>query len=352
MPKASRARCSRARSGPLRAAKAKASRTSTKSIKDDEPAKQEEPISEEDAIQEYGCVKKQEYVKEEESILEEPTQEEKYFDDEKYVKEEEAIEEDSIEDDQYVEKQEYVKDEEFIKQDDFMEAETFMKDEPIKEEMPRTKHEYADEQKYVKDEEPILEDDVAMGNGETKTWISQVINEQGPMKEDGLIKQEKEDLGMEKAHIKRVKHMKQEKPIKKEERVRSSNVHGLRESNVSRASLSFVSRANKTCQLNLRENYLLLVQLKHTSDPVINRLLSVPSNFTFEKLHHVLQVAFEWTNSHMYQFKVNKILSNDEVSFSCISDNNRHSPTPYHELTLWIAGSASTGPAVTTTTSS
>lgn len=51
------------------------------------------------------------------------------------------------------------------------------------------------------------------------------------------------------------------------------------------------------------EIYQLKVTLKY-SKPLIWRRLLVPSNVTLEKLHYILQTAFEWTNSHLHQFIV------------------------------------------------
>lgn len=36
--------------------------------------------------------------------------------------------------------------------------------------------------------------------------------------------------------------------------------------------------------------------------PPIYRKLDVPNTFSFEQLHHLIQIAFDWTNSHMYEF--------------------------------------------------
>ena len=57
----------------------------------------------------------------------------------------------------------------------------------------------------------------------------------------------------------------------------------------------------KDCQAG---NYLLFVNLCGTYDPSITRLLSVPPELTFDKLHDVLQIAFGWTDSHMHTFRV------------------------------------------------
>lgn len=53
-------------------------------------------------------------------------------------------------------------------------------------------------------------------------------------------------------------------------------------------------------------NYLLLIYLMDTYEPSISRLLSVPPETTFDKLHEAIQIAFGWANSHMHQFEVNE----------------------------------------------
>ncbi|KAF2666813.1 hypothetical protein BT63DRAFT_481285 [Microthyrium microscopicum] len=54
----------------------------------------------------------------------------------------------------------------------------------------------------------------------------------------------------------------------------------------------------------IAESYLLQVRLNRSNDPTITRLLVVPSNFTFEKLHEVLQVAFGWADCHAHSFDI------------------------------------------------
>jgi len=44
------------------------------------------------------------------------------------------------------------------------------------------------------------------------------------------------------------------------------------------------------------------IQLLDCSEPAIWRKLLVPSHFTFHKLHRVIQIAFGWNNSHLYEF--------------------------------------------------
>lgn len=66
----------------------------------------------------------------------------------------------------------------------------------------------------------------------------------------------------------------------------------------------------------MQESYLLQVFLTNSDDPVITRSLSLPSHWTFAKLHVVLQAAFGWANCHGYSFSVSKFVEEDEVSFS------------------------------------
>jgi hypothetical protein len=48
-----------------------------------------------------------------------------------------------------------------------------------------------------------------------------------------------------------------------------------------------------------------MYQLKITIDritPPIWRLIRVPETFSLNKLHHIIQLSFGWTNSHLYMF--------------------------------------------------
>lgn len=50
-----------------------------------------------------------------------------------------------------------------------------------------------------------------------------------------------------------------------------------------------------------------IIQLKITllgTDPAIWRRLLVKKNTTFENLHHIIQIAMGWTNSHLYEFNI------------------------------------------------
>jgi len=44
------------------------------------------------------------------------------------------------------------------------------------------------------------------------------------------------------------------------------------------------------------------IQLKNTSTSPVWRRVLVPENFTFDRLHQVIQAAFGWEDYHLYQF--------------------------------------------------
>ena len=48
-----------------------------------------------------------------------------------------------------------------------------------------------------------------------------------------------------------------------------------------------------------------ILRLKITIEdilPPIYRKIDVPNTYSFEQLHHLIQIAFDWTNSHLYEF--------------------------------------------------
>ena len=51
-------------------------------------------------------------------------------------------------------------------------------------------------------------------------------------------------------------------------------------------------------------NYILRLKIEGISKPEIIRTLSVPPSTTFDKLHDVIQIAFNWEHAHLYTFKV------------------------------------------------
>jgi len=44
------------------------------------------------------------------------------------------------------------------------------------------------------------------------------------------------------------------------------------------------------------------IQIKNITHPPVWRRISVPSNFTFEDFHYIIQISFGWHNSHLYEF--------------------------------------------------
>ncbi|CAF9918078.1 MAG: hypothetical protein HETSPECPRED_003661 [Heterodermia speciosa] len=57
-------------------------------------------------------------------------------------------------------------------------------------------------------------------------------------------------------------------------------------------------------------NYLIQACISSSRDPTVTRLLSVPPDLTFDKLHEVLQVAFGWANCHPHRFDITDIRDN------------------------------------------
>jgi len=59
-----------------------------------------------------------------------------------------------------------------------------------------------------------------------------------------------------------------------------------------------------------------MYQLKITIDditPPIYRTIQVPETYTLNKLHHIIQLAFGWENSHIYCFRHGDIPTTDPV---------------------------------------
>ncbi|MCX6244857.1 MAG: hypothetical protein NTU98_09145 [Bacteroidetes bacterium] len=47
--------------------------------------------------------------------------------------------------------------------------------------------------------------------------------------------------------------------------------------------------------------YLLKITLNGITAPIW-RTIQVPESFTLNQLHHIIQIAFGWWNSHLYMF--------------------------------------------------
>lgn len=45
------------------------------------------------------------------------------------------------------------------------------------------------------------------------------------------------------------------------------------------------------------------IQIQGITKPPVWRTVSVPADFTFLKFHYVIQIAFGWEDSHLYEFK-------------------------------------------------
>ena len=47
----------------------------------------------------------------------------------------------------------------------------------------------------------------------------------------------------------------------------------------------------------------LKIQIKNITKPPVWRRLLIPDSFNFRQLHYAIQIAFDWTTSHLYQFQ-------------------------------------------------
>ena len=56
------------------------------------------------------------------------------------------------------------------------------------------------------------------------------------------------------------------------------------------------------------------IQLKDISQPPVWRRVLVPKDFTFDRLHEVIQAAFGWENYHLYEFSPQGIGSNPSIT--------------------------------------
>ncbi|KAL9110973.1 MAG: hypothetical protein Q9227_004588 [Pyrenula ochraceoflavens] len=56
------------------------------------------------------------------------------------------------------------------------------------------------------------------------------------------------------------------------------------------------------------DSYILHCAIAETYDPMISRVLSVPSACTFSRLHEILQAAFDWGNCHAHSFQIQESL--------------------------------------------
>lgn len=62
------------------------------------------------------------------------------------------------------------------------------------------------------------------------------------------------------------------------------------------------------------------IQIRNTSKPPVWRKVLVPTTFTFEHFHLVIQAAFGWGNYHLYQFSPSGYGSSPEIGVPDGSD--------------------------------
>jgi hypothetical protein len=64
------------------------------------------------------------------------------------------------------------------------------------------------------------------------------------------------------------------------------------------------------------------IQLIEVDDPPVWRRVVVPGKFTFYRFHHVIQEAFGWENSHLFQFTPEGWGSNPTIGLMIDYDND------------------------------
>ncbi|KAK4947521.1 hypothetical protein LTR10_013466 [Elasticomyces elasticus] len=87
------------------------------------------------------------------------------------------------------------------------------------------------------------------------------------------------------------------------------------------ASTSKTNGASRPPTAEHPPNYLFHCLMIDSEDPMIQRMLSVPSTFTLEQMHEVLQVSFGWANSHLWQFKLHRIFSTEKEEEEDLGEN-------------------------------
>ena len=77
-----------------------------------------------------------------------------------------------------------------------------------------------------------------------------------------------------------------------------------------------LSRSKRLCVFDMTVIYHLRVTLEDTKPPIWRDIL-VPSQLNLEDLHHVIQTAMGWQNTHLHQFIANQQLygiNDDEIN--------------------------------------
>lgn len=60
--------------------------------------------------------------------------------------------------------------------------------------------------------------------------------------------------------------------------------------------------------------YQFKIQLSNIEDPEVWRQVQVPAQFSFYRMHRVIQAAFGWENAHLFQFSPEGWSSNPKIS--------------------------------------
>ena len=71
--------------------------------------------------------------------------------------------------------------------------------------------------------------------------------------------------------------------------------------------------------------------------PKIWRELLIENDITFEELHKIIQIAFDWTNSHLYGFDINGTLfsvPDEEFESDDLDVNNKI--TELYKAQSWV----------------
>ncbi|MFT4222314.1 plasmid pRiA4b ORF-3 family protein [Dysgonomonas sp.] len=55
------------------------------------------------------------------------------------------------------------------------------------------------------------------------------------------------------------------------------------------------------------------VQIKGITKPPVWRKVSIPDNFTFLDFHYIIQIAFGWENTHLFEFRDQEYQSNIRI---------------------------------------
>ncbi|MDR2286888.1 MAG: plasmid pRiA4b ORF-3 family protein [Prevotellaceae bacterium] len=68
------------------------------------------------------------------------------------------------------------------------------------------------------------------------------------------------------------------------------------------------------------------IQIEDVTKPPVWRKVLVPETFTFHKLHQVIQAAFGWENSHLYQFSEKENGSDEIIGIPTEDDDDWEAP--------------------------